>query len=140
MAVTPDGTVYALDGVDSRLYRLRPGARTLDLVMRLDARAPSALVAADDRVLYVATGQGLLRVDTASRAAAPVKSAEELTGLDSLAWRGGSSGGPARRRQLSRRPPRAGFRRHARPAPHGARNVADPTVGTLARDAYYYLL
>lgn len=140
VAVTPDGTVYALDGAQPRLYRLRPGARTLDLVMRLEARAPSALVAVDDRVIYVGTGQGLWRVDTASRAAVQVKSADKLTGLDSLAWRAGSLLAV----------------QHAGDSYHVVRLALDsagtrvqhrtvlatsptPTVGTLARDAYYYL-
>ncbi len=83
VTVAPDGTVYALDGVDSRIFRLRPGARVLEPVMRLDARRPSAFTAADDRYLYVAAGPGLVRVDVGARAAAPVKSVEELTDFES---------------------------------------------------------
>src|SRR5205809_828782 len=35
LAVTPDGTVLALDAVGPRLFRLRPGARTLELAYPL---------------------------------------------------------------------------------------------------------
>jgi hypothetical protein len=90
VTVTPDGTVYVLDGIDSRVYRLRPGSRTLELVMRLDARHATALAAEDDRILYVAAGDGLVHVDVTSKAATPVKAVEELTGFESLAWHAGA--------------------------------------------------
>jgi hypothetical protein len=84
VTVAPDGTVYALDAVESRIFRLRPGARALELVMRLRAPQPTALTAVDDRVLYVAAEKGLVRVDLGARSAAPVKSVEELTRFESL--------------------------------------------------------
>ena len=90
VTVAPDGTVYALDAVESRIFRLRPGARALELVMRLQAPQPTALTAVDDRVLYVAAEKGLVRVDLGARSAAPVKSVEELTRFESLSWRAGS--------------------------------------------------
>jgi hypothetical protein len=76
VTVTPDGTVYALDSIESRIYRLRPGSRTLESMMRIDAKRPTALTAADDRTLYVAAEKGLVRVDVAAREATFVKSAE----------------------------------------------------------------
>jgi hypothetical protein len=140
VTATPDGTVYALDAAGSRLFRVRPGARTLELVMGLESRAPSALVAVDDRVLYVATGEGLARVDPSAKTLAKVKSAEELSGLESLAWRGGS---------LIAVQPAADSYAVVRLSLDGAgtrvqrRTVlassSAPTVGALGRDGYYYL-
>jgi hypothetical protein len=140
VTVTPDGTVYALDWIDSRIFRLRAGARALETVMRLDARRPTALAAADDRLLYVAADQGLVRVDVAARSAAPVKSVEALTDFESLSWRAGALIGVERvagsslivRIALDA----AGLRaqpRHVLAASPGA------TVGALGGDTYYYV-
>jgi hypothetical protein len=140
VTVTPDGTVYALDWIDSRIFRLRAGARALEPVMRLDARRPTALAAADDRVLYVAADQGLVRVDVAARSAASVKSVEALTDFESLSWRAGVLIGVERvagswlivRIALDA----AGLRaqpRHVLAASPGA------TVGALGGDTYYYV-
>jgi len=140
VAATPDGTVYALDAAGSRLYRARPGTRALELVMRLESPAPSALVAVDDRVLYVAAGQGLARVDPSARTVTKVKSAEELSGLESLAWRDGSLiavqpvGGSYAVVRLSL--DGAGTRVQRRTV---LASSSTPTVGTLGRDGYYYL-
>jgi hypothetical protein len=140
VTVTPDGTAYALDGIEARIFRLRPGARALEPVMRLDARRPTALAAADDRTLYIAADKGLVRVDVAARSATPVKSVEELTDFESLAWRGGSLIGVERvaasslivRVALDA----AGVRAQPR---HVLAASPDPTVGALAADAYYYV-
>jgi len=140
VAATPDGTVYALDAAGPRLYRARPGTRALELVMRLESPAPSALVAVDDRVLYVAAGQGLARVDPSARTVTKVKSAEELSGLESLAWRDGSLiavqpvGGSYAVVRLSL--DGAGTRVQRRTV---LASSSAPTVGTLGRDGYYYL-
>jgi len=140
VAATPDGTVYALDAAGSRLYRARPGTRALELVMRLESPAPSALVAVDDRVLYVAAGQGLARVDPSARTVTKVKSADELSGLESLAWRDGSliavqpAGGGYAVVRLSL--DGAGTRVQRRTV---LASSSTPTVGTLGRDGYYYL-
>jgi hypothetical protein len=140
VTVAPDGVVYALDGIDSRIFRLRPGAKALEIVMRLDARRPTAFTAADDHILYVAADQGLVRVDVSTRSASPVKSVEDLRDFESLAWRAGAVIGVQRV---------AGSSLIVRIAldPAGARAqprhilAASPaaTVGALGGDAYYYL-
>ena len=140
VTVVSDGTVYAIDARQSRLFRLRPGARSLEPVMRVDARAPTALAAADERTLYVADAVGLIRVDLTARASARVKTAEELTGFESLAWRAGSLIGIERiadsylvvRLKLDA----SGTR--AQPRQILAASAA-PAVGTLAGDSFYYV-
>ena len=140
VAVSPDGTVYALDAREPRLFRLRPGARTLDVVMRLDGQAPAALAAADDRTLYVATAAGLSRIDLAARSAAPVKSPEHLGGLESLAWRAGALHGVERlagsylvvRLRLDPSGTRVQPRQILAASP-------TPIVGTVADGSFFYL-
>ena len=140
VTVAPDGTVYALDAVESRIFRLRPGARALESVMRLQARQPTALTAVDDRVLYVAAEKGLVRVDLGARSAAPVRSVEELTQFASLSWRAGALVGVQRvadsflivRIVLDA----AGTRAQPR---HVLAASPVATVGVLEGNAYYYL-
>ena len=140
VAVTPDGTVYAIDDVDARLFRVRPGARRFEQVLRLQAARPTALAAADDRVLYVAAEDGLVRVDLASNKTARVKSVEELTDFVSVAWRADSLVGVERV---------AGSYLVVRIAldPSGTRAQprailaasTEPMVGTLTPEGFYYL-
>jgi hypothetical protein len=140
VTVTPDGTVYALDAADSRIFRLRPGGRALESVMRLDARRPTAFTAADDRTLYVAAEKGLVRVDLGARSAAPVRSVEALTSFESLSWRAGSLIGVERLGDSSLvvRIPLDASGVRAQPR-HVLAASADATVGALAGDAYYYV-
>jgi len=140
VAVTPDGTVYVLDGVDSRLYRLRPGSRALELVMRLDAHHATALAAEDDRVLYVAADEGLVHVDVTSKAATPVKAVDQLTGFESLAWHAGALIG-IERVAASYLIVRVALEPSGTRARPRAILAASPksTAGGLARDAFYYL-
>jgi hypothetical protein len=140
VTVAPDGTVYAIDDVDARLFRLRPGTRRLEQVMRLGAATPTAITAADDRVLYVATSDGLLRVDVTANKAAPVKSVEQLTQFVSLSWRGDALVGVERvadsflvvRIALDS----AGTRAEPRAILAAS---TQPTVGTLTPEGFYYL-
>ncbi len=140
VTVTPDGVVYALDWIDSRIFRLRPGSRTLDLVMRLDARRPTALAAADDRILYVGADTGLVRVDLAAKSATPVKSVEALTDFESLSWRAGALIGVQRvaGSSLIVRVPLDPSGGRAEPRHVLAASPA-ATVGALGGNAYYYL-
>lgn len=140
VAVVPDGTVYALDARAPRLFRLRPGARALELVMRVDARSPTALAAADEGTLYVAEADGLVRVDLHARAAVRVKTAEDLSGFESIAWRAGALVGIERvagsflvvRLKLDPSGTRAQPRQILAASPAS-------TVGALAGDSFYYL-
>lgn len=140
VAVASDGTVYALDGAGSRLYRVRAGARAVELVMRLDARDATAVAAADDKVVYVAGAGGLLRIDLASRAASPVKSAADLTGLESLAWRAGALVGVQRTGaghvvvRVALDP--SGARARSRTV---LASSDRPAIGALDGNAFYYL-
>lgn len=140
VTVGVDGTVYTLDAVDSRIFRLRPGARSLEPVLRLDARGVTALAAADERTLFVAAEPGILHVDLTSRAATPVKTADALTRIESLAWRAGTLLGVQRVAESSLiiRVPLEPSGTRALPRQILAASPS-ATVGALARDAFYYL-
>ena len=126
--------------VDARIFRVRPGARALEPVMRLEARHPTALTAADDRTLYVAAEKGLVRVDLAARAAAPVKSVEELTALRvAVVAQRRADRRRARRRQLAHRPhpARRGRRRARSRATFSPRPPTPPSARSPATSYYY---
>jgi hypothetical protein len=141
LVVVPDGTVYALDAAGGRILRLRPGARTLDVALRIDVPNPSALAAVDDRVLYVASDRGLMRVDASARAVQAVKSVEDLSGFTSLAWHNGALYGVQRASGASLAVrialDSAGTRAQPRAILAAA---AEPIVGTVTDGAFYYLL
>jgi hypothetical protein len=140
LAVTPDGTLYALDGAGGRVLRLHPGVRALEVVQRLDAPNPTALAAADDHTLFVATDRGLLRVDAASHSVQALKSVEDLAGFTSLAWRNGTLVGVQRASGawlVVRVAVDAGGR--ALPRAILASDTA-PIIGTLAAGTFYYLV
>ena len=144
VTVAADGTVYLLDEQTPRVFRLRPGARTIEPVMKLDlpakSRPPAAIAAADDGTLFVADATGLVRVDPAARTATRLKSAEDLGGFESLAWRDGALLGIERvagsylvvRVKLDASGTRAQPRQILAASPTAA-------VGTLAGDVFYYV-
>jgi sugar lactone lactonase YvrE len=94
LAVGPNGDVYVTDSSDPVLYRLRPGADTLErlthpLFRSLQGMAPTP----DGLTLYVADySHGLLRVDLASRTVTRVADAPHSSslGCDGIAWYNGA--------------------------------------------------
>jgi sugar lactone lactonase YvrE len=90
VAVGPDGAVYASDAIGGGVYRLRPGARSLEpLVAPGLFGSPQGLAVMDrGRVLIVADyPTGLHRIDLASGAVARLAEpgAATLTGTDGVA-------------------------------------------------------
>ncbi len=94
LAVGPNGDVFVTDSDDPVLYRLRPGADTLEhftnpLFHSLQGLAP----APDGGVLYLSDySHGFLRVDLATDAVTRVADAPRSTslGCDGIAWADGS--------------------------------------------------
>jgi hypothetical protein len=84
VTVTADGTVYALDAQGSRILRLRPGAHALEDAIKLHLDAPVSLAMADDRIGYVASPDGLSRVDLASQATVRVSGGDATAGIEVL--------------------------------------------------------
>jgi hypothetical protein len=140
VAVTPDGTVLALDALGPRLFRLRPGAKTFELAQRLEVRGATALAAVDDRVVFVAGDWGVARIDLASRAVQRVTGVDDLGGFVSLAWRNGALVGVQRAKETWLVARVALDAAGTRAQPRGIL-AASPSalVGTLARGSFYYL-
>lgn len=141
VAVTADGTVFALDAAGARVFRLRPGARTLEVAQKFEAPGATALAVADDHTVFVASERGLVRVDLAARTAQPIKGVDDLAGFVSLAWRNGALIG-VQRSQGTALVVRVALDAAGTRAQPRAILAASPSaiVGTLAGGRFYYLV
>lgn len=74
VAALPDGRVLLLDTQGRRLLRLSPGRRSFERAAGVDVEGATSLAAAGE-VVYVAHPAGIVRVDIAARASAPVRGA-----------------------------------------------------------------
>jgi hypothetical protein len=87
-AVVADGQVLLLDAQGRRLLRLSPARRTFERAAAADVDGASSLASSKGKVVYVAHRGGILRVDLAAGAAAPVRNAP--AGLLRIREQGGS--------------------------------------------------
>ena len=79
VAITHGGTVLVLDA-RGRLLQLRPGASSLETLMRLDVAAPSSIaVGADEVSAYVAHQDGVSRIDLRGRSTASVRAPKDVS-------------------------------------------------------------
>ena len=140
VAVMPDGTVYVLDAIGSRLFRLAPAGSKLQAVKGVTLPPAAALVAADDRTLYVGGPNGVVRVDLTAPSVHPLKSAQSLKRMVSLWWRNGALLGVQRLdegwRIVRLRVDESGMRVRQYSVLAAS---SDEIVGTLAPDGFYYL-
>ena len=93
MALAADGTVYVTDTNTNALYKLAPGGKALELVLR-DSRMtyPNGIVlSADGRTLYVAHAEGISAIDpaTAERRLLTVPADGSVTSIDGLLLKDG---------------------------------------------------
>ena len=72
LAVTPSGSVLALDAAGKRLLELRPKATNLEPVVALAIDKPTSLAATNDGAVYVAGAGDLQRIDLRNRTASHV--------------------------------------------------------------------
>jgi hypothetical protein len=89
LAVSPAGTVFALESLGGRLLVLRPGGTNLELFARIDSLGPASLTAASQEgVIYVAHREGISRVDPKNRTAAALTAAKgiELGHFERIRW------------------------------------------------------
>jgi sugar lactone lactonase YvrE len=90
LALGPAGDVWVTDSNDPALYRLRPGADSLERIDHPLLHSPQGVVATPDgRAVYVADySHGLLRVDVATGAVTRLDDAPGTTslGCDGIAW------------------------------------------------------
>jgi hypothetical protein len=91
VAVTPDSTVLVLDDSGQRILRLRAKSTDLEVAVTLNDR-PLTIAPASDGRAYVATADGIVVVDLASRAVTALKAASgvHLARVSRLRWHKGS--------------------------------------------------
>jgi hypothetical protein len=77
MALTRGGTVLALDTRGKRLFTLRAGSYQRPL--RIDGDALLSIAALDEDTAWIATTEGLLRVDLVSHTVVPVRAARNVS-------------------------------------------------------------
>ena len=92
LALSPLGTILALDAVGKRLLELPPKGTTLRPVLSLSVDQPTSLAATNDEVVYVAGAAALQRVDLRSRAVVPVSMPPgiELANIERIRWHRGA--------------------------------------------------
>jgi sugar lactone lactonase YvrE len=148
LAIGPRGDVWVTDSNEPVLYRLRPGADSLErvespLFRSLQGVAPTP----DGSAVYLADySHGLLRVETATRRVARLADAPGSTalGVDGLAWHDGALVGvqngvaPARVMRYVLDP--AGTRvARAELLDRNAAVADEPTIGTVAGALFVYV-
>jgi hypothetical protein len=90
LAVTPAGVVVALDSAGHQLLVLRSKGTAVERVMRVNVTEPASLAAAgEEGILYVASRDGVSRIDlraqTATKVGAP--RSVSLAHLERIRWR-----------------------------------------------------
>jgi hypothetical protein len=78
LAVTPSGSVLAVDAAGKRLLELKPKATNLQAVLPLVIDKPTSLAATNDGAVYVAGAGDLQRIDLRNRTAVHVSVPREL--------------------------------------------------------------
>ena len=149
LAVTGDGTVVILDGATPRVFVRRPATATVTLLMPLTAPNPVSITVDDDgRVVYVAHGEGITRIDVSSRRATPLNAAKDITlaGFEFIRWHRDGLVGSQLQPDGSRGLVRLRLNRD-RSAVSQATLIDDPPAGegitssaTVSGDDLYYLV
>ncbi len=146
VAATADGTVMVLDTAGHRLFRLGAKGRDFELTASLPDPHPVSLAPASSDLVYVANQDGVLLVDAASGAVAPLKAAQglDVTGITRIRWYKGSLVAVQKAQGGSYRAIRIALARNGRTAAgidvlDSSLATADPTAATVSAGMLYYL-
>jgi hypothetical protein len=95
LAIAPDGTLFALDGLGRRVVTVRRGAppgEGLQLAATVDWPQPVSLAPMSSTTVFVAHGDGIGRAELRARSMAPLKTKRpaDLTGIEWMRWHRGS--------------------------------------------------
>jgi hypothetical protein len=149
VAVSPRGTVFILDGLGKRLFRLPPGSHDFTVAAELAVDQPTSLAPVDDRIVYIAHRKGIARLDTSTRGATPLRGPKNvpLENFDRIRWALNRLVGVQRlpdgtRRVVSARLTETPRRPRVRALDVVESNVVmtDPMAASLADDAFYFLV
>jgi len=150
VAVTQTGTVLVLDTAGRQVLSARPGAKTLELLTRIDDVVDPASLApgGEQDLAYLAHRDGILRLDLKRRTGVPVTAPKDvdLRGFERIRWHRTSLVGVQRLIEGPPRVVRLGLNRTGRAVTRATvldasiPAAAGPTFATLSGDELYYLV
>jgi outer membrane biosynthesis protein TonB len=145
VAVTPQN-ILVLDSEGRRVYRVAKKGRTLDLVARIAVPDSTSIAPGAEGIAYAAYDQGIIRLDTATRAMTVVEPAADvdLSGVRWIRWHRGSlvaiQGSPAGPFKLLRiRLDDAGRRARGMDVLDSNVTLAGPNSAAVTGNVVYYL-
>lgn len=145
VAVTPQN-ILVLDSDGRRIYRVAKKGRTLDLVARIAVPDSTSIAPGTEGIAYAAYDQGILRLDTGTRAMTVVEPAADvdLSGVRWIRWHRGSlvaiQGSPAGPFRLLRiRLDDTGRRARSMDVLDANVTLAGPNSAALTGNVVYYL-
>jgi hypothetical protein len=147
VAVSARGTVFTLDGVGKRIFRLAPDEHGFVLAAALSLEGPTSLAPVDDRIIYVAHATGVTMIDVSTGTTARLRGPKgaQLAGLERIRWNRDSLIGIQRLQDGARRIVRIrlnGPSGRVRAVDVVARDVSmtDPMAATLSEDVFYFVI
>jgi hypothetical protein len=146
VAVSEGGTVFVLDGLGGRIFRLGADQRSFVVAAALGLGHPTSLAPSDDRNVYVAHAEGIVRLDMTTGAVTPLSGPKDvqLTGFERVRWDRDSLIGIQRlpdgtRRVVSIRLARTGGRALSLDVIAPDVSMPDPMAATLSEHVFYFM-
>jgi hypothetical protein len=146
VAVSESGTVFVLDGLGGRIFRLGADQRSFVVAAALGLGHPTSLAPSDDRNVYVAHAEGIVRLDVSTGAVTPLSGPKDvqLTGFERVRWDRDSLIGIQRlpdgiRRVVSIQLARAGGRAVSMDVIAPDVSMPDPMAATLSEHVFYFV-
>ncbi len=145
VAITERGTVFVLDSIGKRIFRVGAGQRTFEVAATLRLETPVTIGPINDSMVYVAHAKGIARVDLATGKATPVGGPKDvpLTGFERLRADQNTIVGiqtqDGRRRAVRVRLAASGGRAQSLELFDENLAMPDPTAATLSGDTLYVL-
>jgi hypothetical protein len=146
VAVSEGGTVFVLDGLGGRIFRLGSDQRSFVVAAARGLGRPTSLAPSDDRNVYVAHAEGIVRLDVSTGAVTPLSGPKdvELTGFERVRWDRDSLIGIQRladgtRRVVSLRLARTGGRALSMDVIAPDVSMPDPMAATLSEHVFYFV-
>jgi hypothetical protein len=146
LAVAQDGTVFALDSRSGRIFRLAPGSRRMEVATRGVPAGARSFTLANERTAYVASDEGITRVDLQSKEAATVRlpKGADLGRVEKIRWLDGAllivGRAPGGETRIGRARMDGSGQRITRVQMLSASGDADAHAVTLSGQLVYYLV